>query len=64
MGNLVTGIGGMLEGGLENGANRSLSLSAGIRLHLIPTRDVDHGGLVLRPHWSYGAVSGGIGLRL
>jgi hypothetical protein len=64
MAGALTRIGAVLEAGLENRTESRLFLSVTLRMHVIPAKDVDHGGLMLRPHWTHAAILAGAGVRL
>lgn len=53
-----------LEAGKEWRTDRLISFGLTIRGHLIPTTDVPHDELVLRPSWSHLTISAGLGVRL
>jgi len=60
----VSRIGAMVEAAMELPADRRLFLYVAGRLHVIPAKDVDHQGVMLRPNWTHGAILAGLGLRL
>lgn len=52
------------EAGVETGVARRLFLDLALRGYFIPSTDVDHGEITLRPEWSNAAVLVGLGFRL
>lgn len=66
-GSKVSQVGVMVEVGAELPAYRRFFLDLAVRAHLIPTKDVAHGGtepVTLRPTWSHVALLAGLGVRL
>ena len=61
----VSRLGLMVEAGAEPPANRRFFLNLAARVHLIPSRDVEHPGpVVLRPRWTHASLLLGGGVRL
>jgi hypothetical protein len=52
------------EAGVETGVDRRLFLDLALRGYFIPSTDVDHGEITLRPDWSNVTVLVGLGVRL
>jgi len=56
-----------VEAGVELPGDRRLFLNLAVRAHLIPAKDVEHGGtvqLTLRPTWTHVAFLAGFGIHL
>ncbi len=65
----VSRVGLMGEAGAELPANRRFFLNLGVRVHLVPATDVEHGyidsvPITLRPNWTHAALLAGLGIRL
>jgi hypothetical protein len=59
----VSQIGLVVDAELERSGKGRLFYYLDARVHVVPPKDVDSDGLILRPPWSHGVILLGLGLR-